>query len=79
MAKLKKLLKEEEIASIKKNALIDNEILEEEYKFLNIDDLGWIGLELLQSESEIAPECILPAKAIEILVGRAKKMDIALR
>jgi hypothetical protein len=71
---LKELLTEKEIW------ILNEDILSKEYKDLTIENLINLSFILIETEYKSKmPECILPAKAIEILVERAKKMDIALR
>jgi hypothetical protein len=73
MFKLNQLLTEREKAALRERKIIPLEELEQmDYKDLTVRQLRDIGLEIIRTEYPyVAPECIIPCKALEILTNRA--------
>lgn len=79
MAKLFELLTEQEYGSIKKYPLILGVSLDMPVKKMTVSQLSSISLDLIKTEyGDKCPDCILSAKALEILFERAKKKDLGI-
>lgn len=82
MANLLDLITKEEADSIQQQSIFKigpyNASVFEDIRSLTVQQLSDIALILIKTEyGEKCPECILPAKAIEILITRAEKKNIA--
>lgn len=58
-----------------------SQLLDTEIKNLTVEQLSYMALILIRTESNLTsnnkfPDCILPAKAIEILTNRAQKLNL---